>query len=292
MSLVNCPHCGSAMQLPENVQTATVTCARCHQTFVAENLSLPKASFGSARVSDSILPEAQGSPSMPPAPYTSGKAIASLALGILSLVLCMICSIPGLILGMLALREIKQEGEHVGGRGIAIAGLVFNFLGLLLAVVGGAIVFCIAIPNFHEAQVRAKVSRAQADMRSLAVALEAYHVDNNFYPQSQQGTGVELDAVLFPSLTQLTTPVAYITSVPQDPFANSKDLSPIGYFCSAHEGWALYSQGPDGHPSIFPEQLRMIYDLTQTDPMQALLPYTYDATNGTKSEGDIFRIKQ
>jgi type II secretory pathway pseudopilin PulG len=40
------------------------------------------------------------------------------------------------------------------------------------------------VPNFLEAQTRAKVSRAKSDMRTLATALESYYVDNNNYAPS------------------------------------------------------------------------------------------------------------
>jgi Tfp pilus assembly protein PilE len=41
-----------------------------------------------------------------------------------------------------------------------------------------AILAAIALPNFLEAQNRAKVSRVFAEMRTHATALESYRVDN------------------------------------------------------------------------------------------------------------------
>ena len=58
----------------------------------------------------------------------------------------------------------------------------FTLIELLIVVAIIAILAAIAVPNFLEAQVRAKVSRVKADMRSLATAIEAYVVDNNVYP--------------------------------------------------------------------------------------------------------------
>ena len=40
----------------------------------------------------------------------------------------------------------------------------------------------IALPNFLEAQVRSKVSRVKNDLRTVAVALESYRLDNTAYP--------------------------------------------------------------------------------------------------------------
>ena len=87
----------------------------------------------------------------------------------------------------------------------------FTLIELLIVVAIIAILAAIAVPNFMEAQVRSKVSRVKNDVRSLATALEAYYVDNNKYPPS---------AVVprFARLIPLTTPVAFISSVPLDVF--------------------------------------------------------------------------
>ncbi len=60
---------------------------------------------------------------------------------------------------------------------------------LLIVVAIIAILAAIAVPNFLEAQVRAKVSRAQADMRSIATAIESYRVDNNEFHAPHPGVG-------------------------------------------------------------------------------------------------------
>jgi hypothetical protein len=57
-----------------------------------------------------------------PAPV-NGLAIASLVLGIL-------CCLPvvGLVLGLIALGQIRKKGER--GRGMAIAGIVLGWVGI------------------------------------------------------------------------------------------------------------------------------------------------------------------
>lgn len=100
----------------------------------------------------------------------------------------------------------------------------FTLIELLIVVAIIAILAAIAIPNFLQAQVRAKVARAQADLRTVATAMETYYVDNNRYVDdwSQQKDD---PASQFPGylnrLIQLTSPVAYMSSVPSDPFAAS-----------------------------------------------------------------------
>ena len=95
----------------------------------------------------------------------------------------------------------------------------FTLIELLIVVAIIAILAAIAVPNFLEAQTRAKISRVKSDQRAVATALEAYHVDYNKYPVPYDHYGLSgaIDYVQY--LIDLTTPVAYITSVSlRDPF--------------------------------------------------------------------------
>jgi len=74
-------------------------------------------------------------PPPPPPPAagggkTNGLAIASLIMGILALI-CVgpLAGIPGVICGHMALGRIKLSGQ--GGRGMAIAGLVMGYIGII-----------------------------------------------------------------------------------------------------------------------------------------------------------------
>ena len=158
--------------------------------------------------------------------------------------------------------------------------------------------------NFAEAQTRAKVARAMSDMRSLATAIEAYNIDSNGYPpcatadksvNARVGSGKAAYGISsFRAWTgpeekfmQLTTPVAYITSLPQDPFADAKEAT-YGYWGRQGAGWILFSPGPDRQYNINPEK---DYDPSKQSPQPELILKTYDATNGTTSAGDLWRIK-
>ena len=174
----------------------------------------------------------------------------------------------------------------------------FTLIELLVVVAIIAILAAIALPNFIEAQTRAKVSRAVADMRSIAAAIEAYHVDQNQCPPENypgphwdNGYGVNNSIKLRP----LTTPVAFLTALPADPFAAWGDpmnrIPPITYHYAAlnditwpdnpffrgqnpegrHCLWVLQSNGPD------------------LDPFPFQYPH-YDPTNGSISAGNIMRF--
>jgi len=67
-----------------------------------------------------------------PARKTSGLAIAALVLGIAGFIPPLaICSIPAIILGAIALNQIKKE-PAIEGRGMALAGIICGSIALFL----------------------------------------------------------------------------------------------------------------------------------------------------------------
>lgn len=114
-------------------------------------------------------------------------------------------------------------------RGEILLKKAFTLIELLIVVAIIAILAAIAVPNFLEAQVRAKVSRAKTDMRSLSTGLESYYVDNNSYPWCNS-FGIAVNSTApdvggtqnWSVLENITTPVAYITSIFSDAFVATK----------------------------------------------------------------------
>lgn len=68
-------------------------------------------------------------PPPPATPKTNGLAIASLVLSLI----CCIGSIPAVICGHLALKQIAQRGD--GGSGLAKAGLIIGYITIALGVI-------------------------------------------------------------------------------------------------------------------------------------------------------------
>lgn len=92
----------------------------------------------------------------------------------------------------------------------------FTLIELLIVVAIIAILAAIAVPNFLEAQTRSKVSRCAADIRTVRVGLESYRVDNNQYPETDTGeTDINKLGV---GMFRITTPIAYLATVPRSPF--------------------------------------------------------------------------
>jgi len=126
----------------------------------------------------------------------------------------------------------------------------FTLIELLIVVAIIAILAAIAVPNFLEAQVRSKVARVRADMRSIATALEIYCVDNNIYPCRPT---CEADCGCWRGA--LTTPIAYISAGFEDPFA-SRDSPENRYYrysiCYKMKSWIFVSLGPDRKSAFDP----------------------------------------
>ncbi len=73
----------------------------------------------------------------PPAGSTSGLAIASMVCGIAGYLTCYfvgILGIPAVICGHMALARIRDSPVPVAGRGMAVAGLILGYLGILLTL--------------------------------------------------------------------------------------------------------------------------------------------------------------
>lgn len=158
------------------------------------------------------------------------------------------------------------------------------------------------------------VRHVRMDMRSMTTVLESYFVDHSSYPlygtefySINAGINPRKDLYNLPSFRiwinedeknqfhLVTTPVAYVTDIFKDPFSERKE----GHFTyyTDGDGWIMTSPGPDGIYDIDP---RLIYDSSVAQPSMELQTgtnvkgraYTYDPTNGAKSPGDLYRVKQ
>ena len=104
-------------------------------------------------------------------PKTSGLAIWSLVLGILSLACFTIfAAIPGVICGHKALSKIKRSGGALTGQGLAIAGLVTGYLGIAWAIFVIPMMLVIAIPNFVKARDTAMQNACINNLRQIDAA--------------------------------------------------------------------------------------------------------------------------
>lgn len=203
----------------------------------------------------------------------------------------------------------------------------FTLIELLIVVAIIAILAAIAVPNFLEAQTRSKVARVKSDMRTLAVAEEAYRVDWNTYTHSNGGQYNPWDPTgpgHWSGFGQLTTPVSYITSIPLQPFGDVRLWGALGSkrWPSFRLGTGSTSNrlntgnlGGNMEPNAFPADCFNLYsdgpDLIKDsrgdfidsgtgggypwinanpNDVAGLLAIVYDPTNGTVSRGDVMRV--
>jgi len=193
----------------------------------------------------------------------------------------------------------------------------FTLIELLIVVAIIGILAAIAIPNFLQAQVRAKVAKVKSEHQSMATAIEAFFVDHNVYPASSAINGTQMTFATEIDTgagvnNLVTTPIDYISTLLLDIFADANSITetPLalyGYKGDALGGWVLTSYGPDVDMNvggnIIEETMYNLAAGTAAMPGDPLFFYydangngntapTYDPTNGTTSDGDVWRIRQ
>jgi len=198
----------------------------------------------------------------------------------------------------------------------------FTLIELLIVIAIIAILALIAIPNFLEAQVRSKVSRAKADMRIVATAIESYTVDNNRAPIGwNEGLGAPYylftdypdTDTRYKAYYFLTTPIAYITTIPEDPFMDKTgSYQPRSGTSDEPKKWVYYEYQYNDYPLSNSSAdyknakargylwwLRCVGpSKIQEAPFQGpilgsgLATNIYDPSNGTMSKGFILRTNK
>ncbi|MCA9440837.1 MAG: prepilin-type N-terminal cleavage/methylation domain-containing protein [Candidatus Omnitrophica bacterium] len=89
----------------------------------------------------------------------------------------------------------------------------FTLIELLIVIAIILILIAIALPNFLEAQLRARITKARGDMRTISIAFESYFIDFGNYPDDNDSDDYSESGIY-----QLTTPIQYLTAIPIDPF--------------------------------------------------------------------------
>ncbi len=174
----------------------------------------------------------------------------------------------------------------------------FTLIELLIVVAIIGILAAIAVPNFLNAQMRAKVSRAVSDERNLSVALESYRLDNNKYPSASLAGGTTRVSV-YQRWARLTTPISYMASVPFDPFFNQGAEIPSAWGGPVYEYFEREtSQLSTSKWGPTPREENALYFIKSFGPDKVNSSATmdgyythiiYDMSNGVVSLGDIVR---
>ena len=162
----------------------------------------------------------------------------------------------------------------------------FTLIELLIVVAIIGILAAIAVPNFLNAQMKAKIARVASEQRSTATALEQYRLDWNTYVEDHDFPSDTSQKGLF----RITSPIAYMNNLPREPF--------ISRFDQGSEGNPTYEfgSGKVGGCASFPSNAYLIIspgpDLEEQVSGNDCFPNNvnipaYDISNGLKSSGDI-----
>lgn len=117
---------------------------------------------------------------VPAQPKTSGLAIASLVLGIISLILCSLGLFPaiiGLILGCVAIGIINSQPNQMKGKELAISGIIISIIGIFLGLIPLFITFM--MPTLGKIRDQAWHVQCASQLSIIGKAIVMYSNDYN-----------------------------------------------------------------------------------------------------------------
>lgn len=197
-------------------------------------------------------------PPLPGSPYTSphgelhatrtsGLAITSLVLGILSFLFSILTGIPAIICGIIALIKINNSQGAVGGSGLAIGGIATGSVGTVL--LGGCI--ALLLPAVQAAREAARTNQSMNQMKQIGLAMHNYESANRQFPAAGlkdaegQGPGLSWRVHLLPYLETPESAGLYEQFNLDEPWDSDHNLPladqmPAMYMCPT-------STAPPGH---------------------------------------------
>lgn len=117
----------------------------------------------------------------------------------------------------------------------------FTLVEMLLVLVILAVLAAIVIPKFSGRSQQAKETAAKSQISSIELALDAFEVDNGFYPAGATGLNALVDQ---PNNAQNWKGPYLKKGVPLDPWGNPYIYTYPGK--NNPRGYDLLSNGPDG----------------------------------------------
>ena len=118
----------------------------------------------------------------------------------------------------------------------------FTMIELLLVLEILATLAAIVLPKFTGRSEQARVTAAQTEISGIELALDAYEIDNGFYPSTEQGLQALVQKPAVGKTPRNYPQDGYMDKIPKDPWGNDYVyISPV-----EHGDFDLISYGPDG----------------------------------------------
>ncbi len=158
----------------------------------------------------------------------------------------------------------------------------FTLIELLIVVAIIGILAAIAVPNFLNARVRAKISRVVTEERAISQSYLMYRMDRSKYPPHIDGDPAQHKYV--------TTPIAYLSTSVMDIFADPKRKDEWPWQCCTvgqyHCEPAYFAYNGLSTDPVRGNRSFAFFTLSY-GPDQVFDGETYNGTNGLLSTGNI-----
>ena len=120
----------------------------------------------------------------------------------------------------------------------------FTLIEIMVVVVILAVLGALVVPKILENVDKARVTRAQSDIRAIQTALDLYRLDNFKYPTTEQGLQALVKQPSDPTITNYRSG-GYLGSLPKDPWNNLYIYASPG---TDGREYDITSYGRDGKP--------------------------------------------